>query len=45
MPEFMSTVAGQKYRADIASIASSLRAIAQELVKVRQEREVSNAGK
>lgn len=45
MPEFMLTIAGQKYRADIASIAHSLRVIAEEMVKARQEREASNAGK
>lgn len=42
MPEFMFTIAGQKYRADIASIAHSLRVIAEEMVKASQEREANN---
>ena len=42
MSEFMQTIAGQKYRADIASIAHSLRVIAEEMVKARKEREASN---
>ena len=37
MPQdFMFTVAGQRFRADIASIAQSLRAIAQ---AIKEERE------
>lgn len=36
-PDFMFTVAGQRFRADIASIAQSLRVIAQ-AIKERNER-------
>ena len=39
---FMSTVAGQRFRADIASIAQSLRVIAQ-AIKEQNEQEKQEA--
>ncbi len=42
MSDFMFTIAGQKFRADIASIAQSLRGIAEEIKKANEESEDNN---
>lgn len=41
-PDFMFTIAGQKYQANIASIAQSLRVIAEELSKANKQKEVQH---
>lgn len=39
--DFMSTLAGQAYRSNIASIAQSLRVIAEELKKANEQKKES----
>jgi hypothetical protein len=45
MTDFLSTIAGQRLCANIASIAQSLRVIAQEIEKATKEQEQDNESK
>lgn len=44
-PDFLTTIAGQRLCANIASIAQSLRVIAQEIEKATKEQEQDNESK
>lgn len=44
-PDFLSTIAGQRLCANIASIAHSLRVIAEEIEKATEEQEQDNESK
>lgn len=44
-PDFLTTIAGQRLCANIASIAQSLRVIAQEIEKANKEQEKHNESK
>lgn len=45
MTDFLSTIAGQRLCANIASITQSLRVIAQEIEKATKEQEQDNESK